>query len=57
MWVRSASAVDELPLAPLMAAHARSSAEGLTGEDNLVASAYSDQLAASYETPADGDYQ
>ena len=44
VWMNQARAADELPLEPLLAAHARYSAEALVPEDHLVASAYSDQL-------------
>jgi anti-sigma factor RsiW len=56
LWRRAAPPVDELPLAPLLAAHARSNAEGPVGGDHLVASAYTDQIAASYAS-SDGDFQ
>jgi anti-sigma factor RsiW len=46
LWVNRARAADELPLEPLLAAHARYSAEALVPEEHLVASTYSDQLAA-----------
>lgn len=42
LWLRSAATLDEIPLEPLLAAHARYSAEALAPEDNLVASNYSD---------------
>jgi anti-sigma factor RsiW len=45
LWLRSAATLDEIPLEPLLAAHARYSAEALVPEDNLVASNYSDQLS------------
>ncbi len=45
LWLRSAATIEEIPLEPLLAAHARYSAEALVPEDNLVASNYSDQLS------------
>ena len=45
LWLRSVAAREEIPLEPLLAAHARYSAEALVPEDNLVASNYSDQLS------------
>lgn len=45
LWLRSAATLEEIPLEPLLAAHARYSAEALVPEDNLVASNYSDQLS------------
>ena len=45
LWLRSAATLDEIPLEPLLAAHARYSAEALVPEGNLVASNYSDQLS------------
>lgn len=45
MWLRSTAAMEEVPLEPLLAAHARYSAESLVPEDNLVAANYSDQVA------------
>jgi anti-sigma factor RsiW len=45
LWMRSAATLEEIPLEPLLAAHARYSAEALVPEDNLVASNYSDQLS------------
>jgi anti-sigma factor RsiW len=45
LWLRSAAVLDEIPLEPLLAAHARYSAEALVPEGNLVASNYSDQLS------------
>ncbi len=46
LWMSRARAADELPLEPLLAAHARYSAEALVPESHLVASAYSDQQAS-----------
>lgn len=45
LWLRSAATLEEIPLEPLLAAHARYSAEALVPEENLVASNYSDQLS------------
>jgi anti-sigma factor RsiW len=42
LWLRSAATLNEIPLEPLLAAHARYSAETLAPEANLVASNYSD---------------
>ncbi len=44
LWLRSAARLEEIPLEPLLAAHARYSAEALVPGDNLVATNYSDQL-------------
>lgn len=49
LWLRSASTLEEIPLEPLLAAHARYSAETLVPEDNLVASNYSDQASVSLD--------
>ncbi len=57
LWVRQARAADELPLEPLLAAHARYSAEALVPEDNLVASNYSDQLSTIYSDAPDSELQ
>jgi anti-sigma factor RsiW len=57
LWIRSARAADELPLEPLLAAHARYSAEALIPEDHLVAANYSDSLTASYEDASDSELQ
>ena len=57
VWMRQARAADELPLEPLLAAHARYSAEALVPQDHLVASNYSDQLTASYEDASDSELQ
>ncbi|MBI5247253.1 MAG: zf-HC2 domain-containing protein [Elusimicrobia bacterium] len=54
LWLRSAATLDEIPLEPLLAAHARYSAEALVPEDNLVASNYSDQLSDLGDAP---DYE
>lgn len=50
-WMRSAATLDEVPLEPLLAAHARYSAEALVPEDNLVASNYSDQVSDLSDAP------
>ena len=55
-WLRSAATLDEIPLEPLLAAHARYSAEALVPEDNLVASNYSDQLSDLGDAP-ESDFQ
>lgn len=57
LWVRGARAADELPLEPLLAAHARYSAEALVPEENLVASTYSDQLTALYSDATDAELE
>ena len=57
LWMRQARAADELPLEPLLAAHARYSAEALVTEDNLVASNYSDQLNTIYSDAPDSELQ
>jgi len=51
LWLRSAATLDEIPLEPLLAAHARYSAEALVPEDNLVASNYSDQVSGLSDAP------
>lgn len=51
LWLRSAAALEEIPLEPLLAAHARYSAEALVPEDNLVASNYSDQMNDLSDAP------
>ena len=51
LWLRSAATLDEIPLEPLLAAHARYSAEALVPEDNLVASNYSDQMNDLSDAP------
>jgi anti-sigma factor RsiW len=51
LWLRSAATLDEIPLEPLLAAHARYSAEALVPEDNLVASNYSDQVSDLSDGP------
>jgi len=57
LWLRGARAADELPLEPLLAAHARYSAEALVPEENLVASTYSDQLTAMYSDAPDAELE
>jgi anti-sigma factor RsiW len=57
LWMRQARAADELPLEPLLAAHARYSAEALVPEGNLVASNYSDQLNTIYSDAPDSELQ
>lgn len=51
LWLRSAATLEEIPLEPLLAAHARYSAEALVPEDNLVASNYSDQIGDLSDGP------
>lgn len=51
LWLRSAATLEEIPLEPLLAAHARYSAEALVPEDNLVASNYSDQVSDLPDAP------
>jgi anti-sigma factor RsiW len=57
VWMHQSRAADELPLEPLLAAHARYSAEALVPEDNLVASNYSEQLSAIYSDAPDSELQ
>lgn len=57
MWMHAARTADELPLEPLLTAHARYSAEALVPEENLVASAYSDQLGSMYTDTTDAELQ
>jgi anti-sigma factor RsiW len=57
LWMHQARTADELPLEPLLAAHARYSAEALVPEDNLVASNYSDQLNTIYSDAPDSELQ
>ena len=57
VWMNQARAADELPLEPLLAAHARYSAEALVPEGNLVASNYSDQLNTIYSDAPDSELQ
>jgi anti-sigma factor RsiW len=55
LWMNRASAADELPFEPLLAAHERYSAESLVPEDNLVAANYSDQ--SLYADAGDAELQ
>jgi anti-sigma factor RsiW len=57
LWMNQARAADEIPLEPLLAAHARYSAESLVPEGNLVASNYSDQLNTIYSDAPDSELQ
>ena len=57
LWMNRARAADELPLEPLLAAHARYSAEALVPEEHLVASNYSDQLNTIYSDAPDSELQ
>ena len=57
VWMNQARAADELPLEPLLAAHARYSAESLVPEEHLVASAYSDQLTARDSDASDSELE
>ena len=57
LWMNQARAADELPLEPLLAAHARYSAEALVPEGNLVASNYSDQMSTIYSDAPDSELQ
>jgi anti-sigma factor RsiW len=57
LWLNQARAADELPLEPLLAAHARYSAEALVPEDHLVASNYSEQLTTIYSDASDSELQ
>ena len=57
LWMNRASDADEIPLEPLLAAHARYSAESLVPEDHLVASAYSDQLTALDSDASDSELE
>lgn len=56
-WMRSAGSGEDLPLEPLLAAHARYSAEALVPEEHLVASTYSDQLTALYADTPDNELE
>lgn len=55
LWLRSTAAMEEVPLEPLLAAHARYSAEALMPEENLVAANYSDQVMDAADA-ADADF-
>ena len=57
LWMNRASAADEIPLEPLLAAHARYSAESLVPEEHLVASAYSDQLTGLDSDASDSELE
>jgi anti-sigma factor RsiW len=57
LWMNRARAADEIPLEPLLAAHARYSAEALVPEDNLVASNYSDSMNTIYSDASDSELQ
>ena len=57
LWLNQARAADELPLEPLLAAHARYSAEALVPQENLVASTYSDQLASLDPDASDSELE
>lgn len=57
LWMNRARAADEIPLEPLLAAHARYSAEALVPEDNLVASNYSDSMNTIYSDAPDSELQ
>jgi hypothetical protein len=57
LWMNQARSADELPLEPLLAAHARYSAESLVPEEHLVASAYSDQLTALDSDASDSELE
>lgn len=48
VWIHQTKVSAEIPLEPLLAAHARYSAEALLSQENLVASNYSDQLSSLY---------
>jgi len=56
LWMRSAGG-GEIPLEPLIVAHARYSAEALVPQEHLVASTYSEQLIALYGKTADNDLE
>jgi hypothetical protein len=53
LWMRASASADELPLEPLLAAHARYSAELLVPEDNLVAANYSELSGLGLDKAAD----
>jgi anti-sigma factor RsiW len=57
LWMNHARTADEIPLEPLLAAHARYSAEALVPEDNLVASNYSDSMNTIYSDASDSELQ
>ncbi|MDE2492020.1 MAG: hypothetical protein KGM24_14325, partial [Elusimicrobia bacterium] len=54
LWVRRPAPLPDLPLEPLLAAHARYSAEALLPAEHLVASStYSDQMTDLYADASD----
>jgi anti-sigma factor RsiW len=54
LWARRPAPVEELPLEPLLAAHARYGAEALLPAEHLVASStYSDQMTDLYADDSD----
>ena len=57
LWMQGLRASEEIPLEPLLTAHARYSAEGLIPQENLVASTYSDQLASMDAESSDVELQ
>lgn len=58
LWMSRSTKADELPLEPLLAAHARYSAETLVPAEHLIASStYSDQLTALYADASDSDLE
>jgi anti-sigma factor RsiW len=57
LWLNRSSEADELPLEPLIAAHERYSAESLVPQVNLVASAYSEQVAPTDADAADSELE
>lgn len=57
LWLQGIRATDEIPLEPLLMAHARYSAEGLVPQENLVASTYSDQLVTMDSDGSDAELQ
>lgn len=57
VWMHQARAADEIPLEPLLMAHARYSAEALVPEENLVAANYSEQTNALYADASDSELQ
>ncbi len=57
LWLQGLRASEEIPLEPLLTAHARYSAEGLIPQENLVASTYSDQLTSLDAESSDVELQ
>lgn len=55
LWLQRSRAAGELPLEPLLAAHARYSADALLPDEQLVASTYSDQMGALYANAPDAE--